>query len=306
MKYCGGVIAFNLSVDFEMGWGDLERLAVDDVFYRRVIEGNGHVAEVIQLLGRLGMQSTWGVVGACCYADIEELRQSAPRSFHAVGSQLSALVARRADYSQALFCRGTVEAIARAAHIELASHGFLHLVAPKNSLATLQEDVAASVRALGQFSRETVRSFIAPRNFYWPDEAFSKTQIKYVRHAPRILGQSYSDVNIPARLARLWNDFILPTKTESSNGTAALLIYLRLDRGASLWSSQLRLLRRLLTSGSGLLYCYTHPHNLDTPHSISRLQELCELVGECRERGKLVCPPFAREVGVVSTASVTG
>ena len=88
MKYCGGVIAFNLSVDFEMGWGDLERLAVDDVFYRRVVEGNGHVAEVIQLLGRLGMQSTWGVVGACCYADIEELRQSAPRSFHAVDSRI--------------------------------------------------------------------------------------------------------------------------------------------------------------------------------------------------------------------------
>ena len=109
------MIAFNLSVDFEMGWGDLERLAVDDVFYRRVIEGNGHVAEVIQLFGRLGMQSTWGVVGACCYGDIDELHQSAPRSFHAVGDQLNSLVARRADYSRALFCRGTVEAIARAA-----------------------------------------------------------------------------------------------------------------------------------------------------------------------------------------------
>jgi peptidoglycan/xylan/chitin deacetylase (PgdA/CDA1 family) len=267
------MIAFNLSVDFEMGWGDLERLAVDDVFYRRVIEGNDHVAEVIQLFGRLGMQSTWGVVGACCYGDIDELRQSAPRSFHTVGSQLNALLARRADYSRALFCRGTVDAIARAADIELASHGFLHLGAPANSSATLQEDVAASVRALAQFSRKTIRSFIAPRNFYWPDEAFSKTQIKYVRHAPKILGQSYSGISIPARLARLWNDFILPTNIESSKGEAAVLIYLRLDRGESLWSSQLRLLRRLLTSGSGILYCYTHPHNLDTLHSILRLQQ---------------------------------
>ena len=162
------------------------------------------------------------------------------------------------------------------------------------------------MRALGQFSGKTVRSFIAPRNFYWPDEVFSETQIKYVRHAPRILGQRYSDVRIPARLARLWNDFILPTKAEGSNGAAALLIYLRLDRGASLWNSQMRLLRQLLTSGSGVLYCYTHPHNLDTPQSISRLQELCEIVGECRERGKLVCPPFAREVGIASTASVAG
>lgn len=297
--------AFNLSVDFEMGWGDLKRLANDAVFYRKVVDGNAHVAEVIQLLGRLGMRSTWGVVGACCYTDIEELRQSAPRSVCAVGGELDALVARRAGYSEALFCRGTIEAIARAAHIELASHGFLHLVAPKNSAATLQEDVAASVRALGQLSGKTVRSFIAPRNFYWPDELFSATQIKYVRHAPKILGQCYSDVHIPARLARLWNDFILPTKEETSQGTA-LLLYLRLDRGASLWSSQLRLLRRLLTSGSGILYCYTHPHNLDNPHSISRLQELCELVGECRERDKLNCPPFAREVCIASTASVPG
>ena len=300
------MIAFNLSVDFEMGWGDLERLAVDDAFYRRVVEGNGHVAEVIQLLGRLGMQSTWGVVGACCCGDIDEVRQSAPRPFRAVAGQLNELASRRSDYAEALFCRGTVEAIARAAHIELASHGFLHLVAPKNSSATLQEDAAASVRALGQFSGKPVRSFIAPRNFYWPDEAFSETQIQYVRHAPRILGQNYSDISTPARLARLWNDFISPTQVESSNGTAALLIYLRLDRGASLWSSQLRLLRRLLTSGSAVLYCYTHPHNLDNPHSISRLQELCELVGECRERDKLICPPFAREVAIASTAAVTG
>ena len=289
-----------------MGWGDLALLANDDVFYRRVIDGNDRVAEVIQLLSRLGMQSTWGVVGACCYADIEELRQSAPRSFHAIGSELNALMARRAGYSQALFCRGTVEAIARAAHIELGSHGFLHLVAPQNPSATLQEDVAASVRALGRISGKAIQSFIAPRNFYWPDEVFSETQIKYVRHAPRILGQCYSDIRIPARLARLWNDFIVPTKAEGPNGEAALLIYLRLDRGANLWNSQLRLLRQSLSSGSGVLYCYTHPHNLDNRVSISRLQELCEIVGEFRERGKLICPPFAREVGIASTASVAG
>jgi glycosyltransferase involved in cell wall biosynthesis/peptidoglycan/xylan/chitin deacetylase (PgdA/CDA1 family) len=299
-------IAFNLSVDFEMGWGDLERLANDDVFYRRVIEGNAHVMEVIQLLGRLGLQSTWGVVGACSYADIGQLRDRAPRSFQAIEGRLKALSGRRADYLQALFCPGTVEAISRAAHIELGSHGFLHLEASQNPPATLQEDVIASVRALRQISGKAVQSFIPPRNFYWPDEVFSETQIKYVRHAPRILGRTYSDIRTPARLARLWNDFIRPTRAESSMGEAALLIYLRLDRGASLWNSQLRLLRRLLHAGSGMLYCYTHPHNLDTRAAIWRLQELCELVGEYRERNKLICPPFAREVGIASASAVPG
>jgi hypothetical protein len=57
------MIAFNLSVDFEMGWGDLERLAADDMFYRRVVEGNTHVAEVIQLLGPI--LERFGAVHLC-------------------------------------------------------------------------------------------------------------------------------------------------------------------------------------------------------------------------------------------------
>src|SRR5262249_49741931 len=122
------MIEFNLSVDFELGWGDLKRVAHDDAFYERVVRGVALSPEVVEVLARHRIPSTWGVVGGCSCNDVDELRVMAPRAFAAVQSDLDELCAHRRRPSEVLFGRRTVEMIGRQDYIDLGSHGFLHLI----------------------------------------------------------------------------------------------------------------------------------------------------------------------------------
>ena len=291
------MIAYNLSIDFELGWGDLARLTHDDVFYRRVVAGLSQTERVIDILNQSAIPSTWGVVGGCCSHSLAELRDIAPQAYDAVATPLETLSRYRSSYSDVLFCRDVVRAIARSSLIELASHGFLHLTPSGLSPAILQADVAASARVLRQVSGKSIESFIPPQNYHWPDEAFAGSGIRYVRHTPSVFGYPYSDARKPAKFARLWNDFIHPVEYHNSRGESARLLFLRIDRGELLWNAQLALIRRLLTSASGSLYCYSHLHNLDTPLALRRFAQLCDVVGAARDRGRLEFCGFFRDLG---------
>jgi peptidoglycan/xylan/chitin deacetylase (PgdA/CDA1 family) len=290
------MITLNLSIDFELGWGDLGRLTHDDVFYRRVVSGLEQTANVMRVLRQRGIPSTWGVVGACCYSNLEELRAAAPRAFAAVEEQLQVLARKRDSYLEVLFCRGAVDSIAQSSVIELASHGFVHLTPVGMETRVLQDDVVASARVLRKLGGKEVESFIPPQNYHWPDEAFAGSGIRYIRHTPSVFGHPYSDPRTPAKFARLWNDFIHPVRYASSQGDGARLLFLRIDRGERLWNVQLALIRRLLNSGRGSLYLFSHPHNLDTPLVVGRFAQLCDLIAASRDRGAVQFTKFVREL----------
>jgi peptidoglycan/xylan/chitin deacetylase (PgdA/CDA1 family) len=297
--------AFNLSIDFELGWGDLRRVAYDDAFQQRVFRGLEYTPAILAALSKSGVPSTWGVVGGCCADSLEELRTRAPKAFAVIEQQLAILAERRRGYRGLLFCAEAVRAIGQSAQVELASHGFLHLVPTTLSLPVLQCDVAASVRSLQSFGGP-LESFIPPQNYDWPNEAFEGTALRYVRHTPRIGGYAYSDPATPAKFARLWNDLVRPVRHGSRDGHSARLMFLRIDRGRVLWETQLRLIRRLLVSGTDSLCCFTHPHNLDSGPLVRRFAELCDIVGEAAHRGAVTFGRFFRELPDHSASGTQG
>jgi len=297
------VLVFNLSVDFELGWGELNRLAYDDLFLRRVMDGRLQTPAVLEELGRAGVPSTWGVVGSCCCGSFEELQAAAPAAFQTLEPQIRSLMARRPDYRDALFSRDLVSLISQAPRIELASHGFMHLLPSGLRSGVLNEDVRASARVLHELCGKPVESFIPPQNYHWPDSAFAGSTIRYVRHTPNVLSFPYSDPRLAAKFARLWNDLLRPVR---HGGTGALLLFLRIDRGQRLWSAQLALIRRLLSSAEGSLYCFTHPHNLDTPPVLRRFAQFCEVVAEAQSHGRITFGRFLRQVPGSAASLATG
>ncbi|HEY4365967.1 MAG TPA: polysaccharide deacetylase family protein [Steroidobacteraceae bacterium] len=290
------MIGFNLSMDFEMGWGDLRRLAADDVFHRRVVAGLEQSGKVLEVLRAAGIPTTWGIVGGCCHRSLQTLQQAAPEAYALVEAQLDELVKRRRDYASVLFCPETVVDISREPGIEVGSHGFLHLVPNAVPARVLRSDVAASVEALRATCGVTVASFIPPQNYDWPDAAFADTGIRYVRHTPMLFGHPYSSPAVGAKFARLWNDLIVPVEHRNGADRSARMFFLRLDRGAALWNGQLRMLRELIAVGQGCVFCYSHPHNLDTPVAIARFAQLCDVVATAKERDQLDFRRFFREL----------
>jgi peptidoglycan/xylan/chitin deacetylase (PgdA/CDA1 family) len=290
------MIRFNLSVDFELGWGDLLRVARDEQFYRRVLGGLEQSNRVADLLAARGIPSTWGVVGACCLESLQGLGEAAPGVFASLAEPLRELSERRKSYTEVLFCRAHIAAIARAPLIEVGSHGFMHLLPMGLPTSLLRDDVIASVQTLRVTTGREIVSFIPPQNYHWPDEAFRRTGIRYVRHSPTVLGYSYSDPRIPAKLSRLWNDLIRPSRYARKVAERSRLVFLRVDRGGAVWKSQLLMLQGLLTRGAGSVFCFTHPHNLDTPLRVQRFAQFCDQVAELRERGRLSFRNFAREL----------
>jgi peptidoglycan/xylan/chitin deacetylase (PgdA/CDA1 family) len=288
------VLTFNLSIDFELGWGELTRAAHDDRFYRRVVGGLEHTPQI--LLALTGIPSTWGVVAGCCAESVDELQARVPAAFHLVGPQLAALAQRRRAYREVLFCADAVRTIGRSAGVELASHGFLHLLPAGVPTAVLRSDVTASVAALRGLAG-SIESFIPPQNYEWPDEALVGTGIRYVRHTPIVCGYAYSDPRKAAKLARLWNDLVKPVSYGDGERPVRLL-FLRIDRGARLWERQLRMIRRLLSSRAGSLYCFSHPHNLGSAPLVCRFAQLCEAVGEAAAAGRLTFGRFFRQLPV--------
>jgi peptidoglycan/xylan/chitin deacetylase (PgdA/CDA1 family) len=292
--------SFNLSVDFEQAWGDLERVTADDAFYQRVVAGLEHTPAVLDVLERTRLVSLWGVVGACCHQSLDELRARAPRAYATVEPRLRALAAHRPGFERALFCRDVVTRIARHQHIELGSHGFLHLIPQGLDVAVLREDVCASTATLRELAGRAIESFIPPQNYRWPDAAFEGSGIRFVRHTPSVFNYEYSDPRVPAKFARLWNDFVAPVGHRDVHGAPAQLVFLRIDRGARLWDTQMRLFERLLRRRGGSLFCFTHPHNLDSPEILRRFAQFCELVAAARDRGDISFGGFAREIPPVS------
>lgn len=288
--------AFNLSVDFEQAWGDLERVTQDDAFYQRVVAGLEYTPEVLDVLARLRLPSLWGVVGACCHANLGELEAAAPRAFAVVEPRLRALAARRPAFERALFCREVIGRIAHHEFIELGSHGFLHLTPQGLDVEVLREDVTASAATLRALAGRDIQSFIPPQNYRWPDAAFTGSGIRYVRHTPSVFAYDYSDPRVTAKFARLWNDFVSPVGHRDAQGRPARLVFLRIDRGARLWDAQMRLFERLLRRRGGSLFCFTHPHNLDSALVLRRFAQFCELVAAARDRGDITFRGFVREV----------
>lgn len=285
----------NVSVDFEMGWGDLGRLARDAEFRRRVEGGREQCYAIVETLRRAGIPSTWGIVGACCFDRIDELAAIGPSAFATVQPRL-ADVRARADHRALLFAPDLVAAIAASELIEVGSHGFMHLVPDGVPIEILHEDVAASVSVLERAVGRPIRSFIPPQNYHWPDAAFSGTSVTRVRHTPRVWGIPYSAPRRAAKVARLWNDFARPATHRDASGTRAQLVFLRTDRGPAAWRTQLRMLRRRLARNAGALACYTHPHNLYSPVHLQRFAELCDVIAEARARQTVSFGPFVRVV----------
>lgn len=290
------MVGFNLSVDFGLGWGDLERIARDDEFHRRAVNGAQRTLEVADLLEQARIPSTCAVVGGCCRASLDELQERAPRSFAAIWSGLERFQRSRGNYGRVLFCRPTVDPLARRKLIETGSHGFLHLIPTDLDAAVLQEDFAASVRVLPEACGREVLSFVPPQSYCWPREAFARTSIRHVRHSPIVYGRPYSGRGVLAKMLRLGNDVLRPTREVEAQGDKAARVFLRVDRGEAMWRIQLRTLEAAFKQTEGTVYCLTHPHYGHSSETLRRLADLCDLVQEYRERGMLRFQPFARNL----------
>lgn len=290
------MISVNFSMDFELAWGDLRRATRDDAFYARVLGGRAFTEKVLARLEHHSIPSVWGIVGACCSSSLDELRSAAPTAYAEVAGQLDDLQSRRPDFAEVLFCPDLVRRIAASPLVEIGSHGFLHLLPVGLNPAVLREDVLASVNALQRVTGRQLASFIPPQNFEWPDAAFTHSGIRFIRHTPKVFGYAYSDARVPAKLSRLWNDFVLPTRHHSALGRNAKLLFLRIDRGAALWRAQKSLIRRLLDDERGSVYFFSHPHNLDTQLILDRFEEFCGLVAQARAAGGLAFAPFSKDL----------
>ena len=290
------MIAVNFSVDFELAWGDLARAACDTDFRRRVDTGSSNVARILEILEAFAIPSTWGIVAACCIPDMDRLQGIAPALFDAVRDPLSELRRSCEGWRGMLFRPDLVKAVAASRLVEVGSHGFLHLTPRTASSDTFVEDVRVSVRLLEETLQRPVASFIPPRNYFWPDRAFAGTGIHFVRHTAVLFLYQYSDPGRGAKAARLWNDLVSPVANEDADGGKVWFAFLRTDRGDAVWRRQLALLRNLVEHREGSLFCYTHPHNLDTAVSLARFGQFCDMVSSAQQRDLVGYRPFLRHV----------
>lgn len=290
------MIAFNLSVDFELAWGDLARASRDGEFRCRVKTGIANTPKLLEILETHGVRSTWGTVGAMCAAELEDLRAIAPRPFESILGDLEQFRRSCATWSDMLCQPEIVKAVAAAPLVEVASHGLLHLTPRNASPEVFAEDVRISVRVLEETVRRHVVSFIPPQNYFWPNETYAGSGVRFVRHTPRVFGYSYSDPRRGAKVARLWNDLVSPVADEDAEGGKVWLAFLRMDRGAAVWRRQFAMLRRLIDGGRGSLFCYMHPHNLDSPAALSHFANFCAAVSAARDRNVVGYRPFLRRV----------
>lgn len=289
------MISLNISIDFELGWGDLGRLSSDEVFYNRVKGGLQQIGNIVEALQVSHVSSTWGIVGGCCCSSLDDLFDAAPQVYQVVKRDLQAVASRR-DLSGALFCNDVVKEIAKSPYIEVGSHSFFHLVPTQLEHWILRDDVAASIKAISGSTGKQVSSFIPPQNYYWPDEAFAATTIRYVRHTPSIFGYEYSQPCTGAKLSRLWNDLVAPAGYRVGKQDNVYLFFLRVDRGSYVWQAQVQMFRRLLKTATGSVFCYIHPHNLDKPLFVQRFKDFCAIVADAREKGMLSFCNFFREL----------
>jgi hypothetical protein len=80
-------------------------------------------------------------------------------------------------------------------------------------------------------------------------------------------------------------------------------MFLRVDRGSTLWNIQFAQIRRLLDSVNGSLHVYLHPHNLHCDKSLKHLAQLCGYVREAHAAGRLAFCRFLREIPVAYNAA---
>jgi len=231
-----------------------------------------------------------------CAAEPGDLQAIAPRPLESIQGDLEQFRRSCTTWSGMLFQPEVVKAVAACPLVEVASHGLLHLTPRNASPEVFAEDVRISVRVLEETVRRHVISFIPPQNYFWPNETYARSGVRFVRHTPRVFGYSYSDPRRGAKVARLWNDLVRPAEDEDAEGEKVWLAFLRLDRGATVWRRQFAMLRRLIDGGRGSLFCYTHPHNLDSPAPLSHFAEFCAAVAAASEREVLGHRPFLRRV----------
>jgi peptidoglycan/xylan/chitin deacetylase (PgdA/CDA1 family) len=290
------VIAVNFSVDFELAWGDLSRAGRDAEFRRKVEAGSSNVPQVLEILETHQIPSTWGIVAACCVSDVDQLQRIAPPLLESAHGALNELQQSCEGWRGLLFRPDLVRSVAASSLVDVGSHGFLHLTPRSASSEMFAEDVRISIRLLQDTVRGPVVSFIPPRNYFWPDQVYAGTGVHFVRHTPRIFLYQYSDPRRGAKFARLWNDLVSPVATEDANGAKAWFVFLRTDRGDAVWRRQRSLLHDLVERREGSLFCYTHPHNLDTAVSLARFGEFCEMVSSARQRERVAYRSFLRQV----------
>lgn len=287
----------NLSFDCELAWGDLERCAHSDSYATAVLRGREATGEVIDLLGRYGLRSTWGVTAAIACSSLADVEREAPQSYAAIGDAVVRALGGRADRERLLFDQDMIRLLAEAPGVEIGSHGFTHLEATKYPAAVLRADLAASVRVLERFSRNPVESFIPPRNCLWTAESLLGTGIRNVRHVPTVLGSHYGSDGGWARGARLFNDLVQPATSLGSDGQPCWLVFLRLDRGKLVFRQQVGMIRRIAGRKRGTLYCYLHPHNVATPTARRRLETIMMVLSDCFPADSDRSAVFARRVG---------
>ena len=160
-----------ISLDFELGWGNLQRMEVDPAYRQCVLNARHVVPKLLELFEEFDVSATWAVVGILFGDDRREWRGKAgagPKAdFVPPGLDLS----RPLDESTnpELLAPSLVREIVRARKHEIATHTFSHFfwMDGDGSEEAFRQELKAA-RKVAEWWKAPLRSIVFPRNQYEP------------------------------------------------------------------------------------------------------------------------------------------
>jgi peptidoglycan/xylan/chitin deacetylase (PgdA/CDA1 family) len=285
---------FMLTFDCEGKWGLVDCLAPRHgrIFTTANLEQT--YRRVTSLLTTYDIDATFAFTTAYCLTAqrFEMLRADLP--YTSPGAQewirrASAAAAR--DGGQGWFVPACLDMVRERGRHEIGSHGFSHL--PWRSSHATRADLDAELRlcrSIPEFSAQTVKTFVYPRNEIAHQELLAAREFDQYR-AERVA---------TSRAANLASELNLQPRSErlaAVHGTPRAVpagYFLNWRKGlrgcipAALTVHRWKNLLRGATADGGIVHAWTHPENfLDGQAMFPMLEEILRFVADEREAGRL-------------------
>jgi len=278
-----------LSLDFELRWGVLDRVANDLTAYRKHLDGEADAVHgMLACFAAHGLRATWAVVGAVACDGWDEWTVRAP----AWPRYLDKTLAFDRNYRAAdpkgtlYFAPRLVEAVRAAGH-ELASHTFSHVYFREPGF--VRRDAEADTAAVQKLFRDRwgtrARSFVFPRNQVAFTDVLTAHGFRAWRENP---DAPYWNATTDAE-QRLWSraqrlvDSVVPFGNRATDHVGARQTashFVRFELPSALWKLHVhRIVTDARRTGPGaVLHLWWHPHNLGAAPraTLARLDELLD------------------------------
>lgn len=159
MKKSGYLV---LSLDFESMWGSIGSKNVDG-FRNRTANESLVVTQLLTLLEKYKIHSTWATVGALAYESKEELLKTINYDINYKEWNLS-LSDYISNTDKSYFLKDLVDKVGNSSSVEMASHTFTHAYFCSESVneEIVNQELLKSKNILGQYGE--VKTIIFPRN----------------------------------------------------------------------------------------------------------------------------------------------